>query len=1370
MRGLLSISAMVCLLFATQAGAAPLALENVPEPLKPWVQWVLQGYEEKRCPSLYNSVDRYRCRWPSRLNLFLKDGGSSFNQRWRVLQEGWIPLPGENTHWPQDVKVDDGPALVSERGGVPSVYISSGMHKVSGRFTWERLPESLKIPRETGLVSVILNDRKLAFIDIDKKGRLWLKQRGGGTGAREGVRNTLDIRVFRRIVDQIPLQITTRIEMDVAGESREELLGRALMPNFVPMALRSRLPARLEPDGRLRIQVRPGQWTVDLVARHPGPVNSVALNPTKSPWPQEEIWVFDARHHLRLVRIEGVKSIDPRQTSLPADWKALPTYRLRPGDTMTMKVERRGDPQPGPDKLSLTRNLWMDFDGGGYTLQDKIKGSMTRNWRLEVVPSLKLGRVAVDGRPRFITRRQGTKREGVELRRGVIDLVADSRWDGDVSRIPAVGWEHDFRKVRTTLHLPPGWRLLTTRGIDVVRNTWVNLWSVFDLFILLIIAAAVGKLWGWYWGGMALVTLSLIYHETGAPQQVWLHILAAVALLRVLPTGRFKRFIGLYRSVSLIALAIIAFPFAVNQVRVGLFPQLERPWQTVGVSRGTGVGDAIIPRNRSAGISGGEAPALESLKESNKRLDKFAAKQMRREKFGSSPSSVSPSRYYDPGAVIQTGPGLPQWSWHSALLIWNGPVERGQEIHLVLIPPIINLALRLLSVLLLAALIWRVMDLTFGRGFGFANLTAALLVALLAAGSAPDIALAEVPSDKVLDELRERLLERPVCMPQCAQSPRMHIDVDSGVLRLRLEVHALADVAVPLPGRHGQWQAHSVLVGGKTAQGVFRDEAGRQWLRLPKGRHQVLLEGPLPALDRVQIDLPLKPHRVEAKIQGWVLEGIHENGIADNQIQLSRLRGAGGQPDLKALEPGALPPFVRVERVLRLGIEWQVQTRVIRVSPVGSAVVLEIPLLKGESVTSAGVRVEHGKVLLNMSPGQVRMNWQSVLERDKEINLLAPKTSGWTEVWRLDSSAIWHVESAGIPVVHHQNQGRWLPEWRPWPGESVSLAISRPEGVEGKTLTVDASSLTLKPGRRVTDVELAITLRSSQGGQYGLTLPEDAQLQSVRINGKLLPIRQEGRTVKLPVTPGLQKFQLFWHQQNGIGWSFTSPVVDLGLESVNSSIKVVVPRNRWVLFTGGPRLGPAVLFWGLFIVIVLAALGLGRITRIPLRTVHWVLLVLGLTQIPVWLAVIVVGWLFALSARKEVADRLSNGGFNMMQIGLGVLTVAALGVLYFAVTQGLLGWPNMYIAGNGSNSYLLQWFSDRAPSQLPQAWALSLPTAIYRFLMLAWALWLAFALLRWLRWGWKCFSAGGIWRPVSITWRGTGRGPAKPVGQEKAET
>ncbi|NIO07867.1 MAG: hypothetical protein GTO40_07610 [Deltaproteobacteria bacterium] len=112
MRRLSSFLLILGLLFATQAYAAPLELKDVPEPLKPWVQWVLDGYEEKQCPFLYNQSDQYRCRWPSGLDLELTEKGGSFNQQWQVMVKGWVPLPGAQDQWPQDVKINNGPALV----------------------------------------------------------------------------------------------------------------------------------------------------------------------------------------------------------------------------------------------------------------------------------------------------------------------------------------------------------------------------------------------------------------------------------------------------------------------------------------------------------------------------------------------------------------------------------------------------------------------------------------------------------------------------------------------------------------------------------------------------------------------------------------------------------------------------------------------------------------------------------------------------------------------------------------------------------------------------------------------------------------------------------------------------------------------------------------------------------------------------------------------------------------------------------------------------------------------------------------------------------------------------------------------------------
>jgi hypothetical protein len=206
---------------------------------------------------------------------------------------------------------------------------------------------------------------------------------------------------------------------------------------------------------------------------------------------------------------------------------------------------------------------------------------------------------------------------------------------------------------------------------------------------------------------------------------------------------------------------------------------------------------------------------------------------------------------------------------------------------------------------------------------------------------------------------------------------------------------------------------------------------------------------------------------------------------------------------------------------------------------------------------------------------------------------------------------------------------------------------------------------------------------------------------------------------------------------------------------VNLSAAIDVPPSRWVLWASGPRQGPAVLFWSLLIVVAVVAAGLARVPGVPLRFHHWVLRGVGLTQVPVWMAGVVAGWLLALAWRRRQGAALAPLAFDAMQAGLAAWSVFALLTLFWAIRQGLLGEPAMQIAGNDSTAYALRWFQDRSDGATPAASVLSVPIWVYRVAMLAWALWLARTLLGWLRWGYESWSAGGTWRPLRAALRQT---------------
>ncbi len=1338
--------------------AGPLAPEAVPEPLKPWIDWVLHDLEDFGCPALFNDPGARRCAWPSVVELALEDGGGTFDQSWVIDREGVVALPGDRRHWPQDIEVDGQPAAVGEQGGRPAVRLASGQHRVTGRFLWDALPDTLALPPDSGRVVLRIQGETQTMPDLRPDGRLWLKTRDAGRAA-----DRLDIQVFRRLTDEVPVQITTRVELEVSGQERELVLSGSLPGKTLPLRLASALPARIEAGGALRLKLRPGRWGVEVEARYPEDTTAFTLAEPESPWPAREVWVFDARPQLRLVEPEGVPAVDPTQTRLPEDWKGLPAYRMSPGDTLTLKRVRRGDPEPEPDRLRLKRDLWLDFDGGGYTVADAITGSMTRAWRLTAGERLLLGRVAVDGVPALITALPGSPSPGVEVRRGALDLDARSRLEGDLRSLPAVGWDQDFQEVSATLHLPPGWRLISAGGMDDATTTWLLRWTLLDLFLVLLAGLAIGHLWGPAAGFLGLAALGLTWQEPGAPTLVWLFLCAATALVRVLPEGRWSWLARTCRWGAFGVLAVIALPFMVDQVRLGLYPQLERPGPLATANGGALSGTAALfeaapegdmaevlrkgplsespstPRPAAAPPARPAAPAAAE--------EAVAAAPVTGER---EPKAASLADEIDPKAKVQTGPGLPEWRWTEVALDWRGPVLRDQELYLLLIPPWGNLVMNLAGVLLLALLAGLLIrDRPRGSGGtrgGTATAVAILIFSGLiyaGLGSWPPDARADFPDPKLLEILKERLTAPPDCRTSCAEIPRAVIQITPTLVAIRLEIHGQQPVAVPLPVNAREWMPNEVLLDDGGGAPLLRAPDGGLWVRLGAGRHDVLVAG-RPPRTRLSLPLPLRPHRVELRAEGWDVAGIREDGVPESQLQFTRQGTALPDP-----EPGTLPGFARVDRLLRLGLDWRVETEVRRLSPPGQALVLEIPLLDGESVTSEGVRIRDGKVLVSLAAGAEASRWTSVIaEKRPELELVAPETLDWTERWRAEVSPIWHLETRGLAVVHHQDpNGRWLPEWRPWPGEALTLKLSRPGAVAGPTLTLKASRLSAEIGRRATDSTLMLTLESSQGGQHSLMLPEGAELLEVLIDGQSQAIRQEGRRIGLPLRPGERTIELRFRERRGIAFLFRTPELDLGARSTNHTLEARPGSDRWVLWVGGPRLGPAVLFWGLLAVVALVAAGLGRTRFTLLRFRHWFLLGIGLSQGSALGALLVAGWLLALGARKRIPADLAPLRFDALQVALVLLTALALGALFDAIHHGLLGTPEMQIAGNGSIASRLAWYQDQSDAQLPRAYVISVPLSVYRFAMLAWALWLAFALLRWLRWGFECFSAGGLWKP-----------------------
>lgn len=1368
-------SLLLLVAFAAPLSAQPLPVEDVPAPLRPWTGWALDGARDRLCPAVDGSAV---CLWPGRLSLQAGSGGASFAFTLDADREIDVPLPGGDRRWPQGVTLDGQPAVVlASPEGRPLLRVARGAHRVEGRFAWERLPDSLAVPAEIGLLDLAVDGRSVPFPRRDQGGLLSLRQAGALAGSGE----ELQARVFRKLTDGIPLLLETRLVLDVSGRAREVALRGALPAGSQALSVAGELPARLDADGRLRVQVRAGTFTVTLTSRFEGRPERFGLPESGAPWPGQEVWVFEASERLRQVQVGGAPPIDPSRTDLPETWRQLPAFLMEGAAALTLDETRRGEPEAAPDQVALARTLWLDQDGGAFTVRDAFSGELGRTSRLELAAPGELGRVQVGREGQLVTQDPRTSRPGVELRQVKLAVEADSRLARS-GALPAVGWNVGVQSLRAVVHLPPGWRLLAATGVDRASGSWASTWNLYAFFFVLITALAAHKLLGFRAALLTLAALVLLHGESDAPRLVWLSLLAALGLRRVSEARVLRALSGLWLALSLLALAWLAIPFLVDQVRGGLFPQ-------VAEGRGIPAGGAFTVRAPQALDEAPAAPPAQAAPEEAERLKALgyvqeqaadAAKGDNANRPGRQAASSNESAGYgyqsspalkkayrqDPHAVIQTGAGVPSWSWESHTLTWSGPVAPDQRMRLWLLSPFANLLLALLRVLLTLALGVLVLASAFpalaerlrqwrAPAPPPATAAVALLAALL---GAPSLSAQETPvpdawpGAALLEQLKERLLRPAACAPDCVTTARLSLAVEGSELRIEAEVHAGARVAWRLPGPTESWVPAAVSVDGSPAEGrLARLGNGFLHLRLDPGVHLVRLAGPLPPRDSVTLQFGEKPRRATASASGWQVDGIREDGSADDSVQLSRRLAAGAAG---SSAEGAYAPWLEVTRVLDIGVTWDVETIVRRVSPAGSPLLVKVPLLEGMLVTG-DQQVKDGELLVNLGRDETEARWSATLaaSEGRVLTLTAPEGKPWSEVWVVRCGLAWQCQAAGLPPVSRVAEGSLVPEYRPWPGEKLTVSFSRPAGVAGQTLTIDRARLRVAPGVRLEDATLELNLRASRTTPLTLTLPPGAEVQQLQLGGSDRPIRPEGTKLTLTVGPGQHALKVAWRRPGGLGLLHRAPLVDLGQPAVNAEVLLQLPAERWLLLTGGPAWGPAVLFWGYLIVIVVLALLLARAPRTPLSAVEWTLLALGLTQVPLAAAAVVAGWFLVLAWRQErvLARPLWH---NLLQLALAGWTFVALVLLYAAVYQGLLVRPDMLVAGAGSSAAELRWYQDRVGGALPQPWALSLPLWTYRVAMLLWSLWLSLGLLRWLRWGWASFTSGSAWaraaRPAPV--------------------
>ncbi|WP_158881772.1 hypothetical protein [Rhodanobacter sp. L36] len=1339
--------------------ATPLLAQDVPPPLRDWQAWVLHDSPQHDCPFLSSQppgADSYACAWPGRLTLDAGKDGAHFALDVHVDAPGWITLPGDVRHWPQQVTANNQPAVVLQQNNLPALWLAPGDYQVRGAFPWSARPSRLQVPAAIGLITLTVDGVAVTRVERNAD-QLTL----GEAEAAQRAADALSLRVYRRLQDGLPATLETQLQFDVAGSARELVLGPVLPGGFIATALSGDLPARLENDGRLRVQLRPGQWTLTLAARSAANLDKVALKLPAAPWPRQEIWSYADDTTLRSTRVAG-NATDAAQAGVPDDWNALPAYVLDDASGLAIEQGTRGDEGGQGDRLNLQRELWLDFDGRGFNVADHLTGELRHQQRLDAMAPWQLQRAAQNGDPLLITTSlHGSN--GVELRERQLNLTAGLRLPEHGGAIPSSGWQLPVENIDATLHLPYGYRLLGAIGADRSPDSWIGQWSLLDLFVLALIALLAGRLLGWPWALLAAAYLALAQHEGHAPLWTLAAVLALMLLLRALPVGRLHRY-ARAGALLVFALALLCtLPFVASQLQYAMHPQLEAATD----SRMMSASFADRSDNKDKLFYYEKAKSAKSTEEASENAVAASppappgppAPPMAESAPPPEPVTTAPSQglsavkvtgasmnlQQDSRSVVQAGAGTPQWNeGNNYRLGWSGPVTPEQSTHLVIAPAWLIRMLRVLLVALLATLLAKLAQNLFAplRGrwqawrHGRTVSAALLMLALLPHGAHAQ----NFPSQPLLDQLRNRLEEAPKCAPQCAGLAQAHVQANGDTLSVLLEAHIGATVAMPLPHEDGALQLIEVAVDGHANAPLLRRD-DELWVRLDRGVHQISLRYHVGTADSTTINFALRPQHVSFNGAGWSLDGVDDGRPLGDSIALHRVQAAGAGKDLAPVQN--FPPYVRLTRSLVLGLDWTVENTVERIAPQDGGFSIALPLLAGEHPLGDDALVRDGRISITFNANVNVVHWTSRLDHIAKLSLQSPPLGERAETWEIHVSPMWHVDAQGVPTsasadgLHYQ----------PLPGETLQLALTQPQAVVGDSLAFDGVQLGSTIGERASETTLTLHARSTRGGEHAIDLPTGAELLDAQRDGESINLAVREGKLSLPLLPGEHVYALHLREPHGITTHVGTPSFALHAPVANIDLALQLPQNRWVLWTWGPTNGPAVMVWSQLLVLLLASWLLARYAPTPLRFHQWLLLGLGFSAFAWSAYALVVVWLivFGLRARRVSAEHRNTAIFNLLQFGLAALTMLALVVLVSAVPKGLLGLPDMHIAGNDSDAWNLRWFADQSANALPNGGVLSVSLWVYKIAMLLWALWLANALIGWLRWAFNAWTSGGYW-------------------------
>jgi hypothetical protein len=600
-----------------------------------------------------------------------------------------------------------------------------------------------------------------------------------------------------------------------------------------------------------------------------------------------------------------------------------------------------------------------------------------------------------------------------------------------------------------------------------------------------------------------------------------------------------------------------------------------------------------------------------------------------------------------------------------------------------------------------------------------------------------------------LDELQQRLTKEPLCVPRCASINQLTVSSSKDLLTLVLSVHAASKTAIAVP-RSEFWRAENMTLNDQPLQVMVKEA---QWVYIPvePGISTVELVGRIAAVDNFQLQFKEEAQAVVIQpTDAWEIVGSSNNKLTGNTLEF--IASARQQSEEQSSTRYNTKPFVEVKRVISIDQSWRVNTVIKRIAPATGSVSLRIPLLEGERVLTGDTEVEGNYVVVTIPAGDDSVRWLSNLVRTEEMILKANDQSQTIEQWQLVASPSWHTKLSGPPIILEKqpNSSYFTYTFYPYAGETLTIEASRPTAVKGSVIAIDSVLQSIEHGTRTSKMTLRFDYRSTRGGEHNIELPSDYQLKEVKSDGRLLNLQPESGSLALPILPGQHRVEIVMRATVEEAIDFTAPTVNLNAPTSNITTKVNMNNQRWILWTNGPLLGPAILYWVEFLAFILVALLLSKVKFSPLNTLNWITLGVGLSLNNWGILMLTALWFASLTASKYRPAKLNSSAFNASQFLLYALSVITVLALITIIPTSLLSSPSMGVEGFQSYGNHLAWFADKSDGVLPKISVFTVSTWFYKAIMLIWVIWLSISFVSWIKWAWHTLGEQGYWRSDKV--------------------